>query len=167
MKSNRKKILEKAQVLQIIRRMAYEIYEQNFEAKRLYLAGIDDNGVIISELLAKEIEAISEIQIQLLRVDIDKDAESQPVINISEAPSDPNFTMVIVDDVLNSGRTMVYSLDPFLKMKVRKIQTAVLVNRTHKRFPIEVDFKGFELSTTIEEHIHVQLKDGDYSAFLY
>lgn len=167
MTTHRKKILEKAQIQQIIRRMAYEIYEQNFESEKIFLAGIDDNGVKISELLAEELKNISEIQVLQLRVDIDKDAESQPVIHVSEEPDVDDFTLIIVDDVLNSGRTMVYSLDPFLKMKVRKIQTAVLVNRTHLRFPVEVNYKGFELSTTIEEHIHVQLKDGDYSAYLY
>ena len=111
--------------------------------------------------------AISDIPVDLIRIDIDKDAQSQPVVRLSKEPDIDNFTVVIVDDVLNSGRTMVYALDPFLKMSVRNIQTAVLVNRTHKRFPIAVDYKGFELGTTIEEHIHVKLTDDESSAYLY
>ncbi|GHE51524.1 MULTISPECIES: phosphoribosyltransferase family protein [Roseivirga] len=167
MQTTEKRILEKAQIEQIIRRMAYEIYEQNYDASKIFLAGIDNNGVKISEMLAREVRAISEIPVELIRIDIDKEAQSQPTVSFSKEPDVPNFTLIVVDDVLNSGRTMIYALDPFLKMKVRKIQTAVLVNRSHKRFPIAVDYKGFELGTTIEEHIHVQLTDEDYSAYLY
>ncbi|WP_420385248.1 phosphoribosyltransferase family protein [Roseivirga sp.] len=167
MQNTQKRILEKAQIDQIIRRMAYEIYENNYDVKKIFLAGIDSNGVKISEMIKKEVNAISDIQVELIRIDIDKDAQSQPVVSFSKEPDVPNFTMVVVDDVLNSGRTMVYALDPFLKMPVRNIQTAVLVNRTHKRFPIAVDYKGFELGTTIEEHIHVKLDEEEYSVYLY
>lgn len=166
MQQARKQILEHSQILQIIRRMAYEIYEQNHQTKELYFAGIDSNGVKISELLKTEIEKISDIRIQLIRVDIDKSAKSQPQVSFSAQPEVSDFTLIVIDDVLNSGGTMIYALDPFLKMNVSKIQTAVLVNRSHKRFPIAVDYKGFELGTTIQEHIEVQLSDA-YSAFIY
>lgn len=167
MQTTQKRILEKSQIEQIIRRMAYEIYENNYDAQKIFLAGIDVNGEKIAELIKREMNAISDIPVDLIRIDIDKDAQSQPVVRLSKEPDIDNFTVVIVDDVLNSGRTMVYALDPFLKMSVRNIQTAVLVNRTHKRFPIAVDYKGFELGTTIEEHIHVKLTDDESSAYLY
>ena len=167
MQTTQKRILEKSQIEQIIRRMAYEIYENNYDAQKIFLAGIDVNGEKIAELIKREMNAISDIPVDLIRIDIDKDAQSQPVVRLSKEPEIDNFTVVIVDDVLNSGRTMVYALDPFLKMSVRNIQTAVLVNRTHKRFPIAVDYKGFELGTTIEEHIHVKLTDDESSAYLY
>lgn len=146
--------------------MAYEIYEQNHRAQELFFAGIDSNGVKISELIKTEIEKISDIAIRLIRVDIDKSATSQPQVSFSAKPEKSDFTLIVIDDVLNSGATMIYALDPFLKMNVTKMQTAVLVNRSHKRFPIAVDYKGFELGTTIQEHIDVQL-DSEYSAFLY
>lgn len=167
MTATQKRILEKSQIDQIIRRMAYEIYENNYDAQKIFLAGIDNNGEKISQLIKKEMEAISEIPIELIRIDIDKDAKSQPVVSYSKEPDVPNFTMVVVDDVLNSGRTMIYAFDPFLRMPVRNIQTAVLVNRTHKRFPIAVDYKGFELGTTIEEHIHVKLTEEESAVYLY
>lgn len=167
MQTTQKRILEKSQIEQIIRRMAYEIYENNYDAQKIFLAGIDVNGEKIAELIKREMNAISDIPVDLIRIDIDKNAQSQPVVRLSKEPEIDNFTVVIVDDVLNSGRTMVYALDPFLKMSVRNIQTAVLVNRTHKRFPIAVDYKGFELGTTIEEHIHVKLTDDESSAYLY
>lgn len=166
MQQIRKQILVHNEILQIIKRMAYEIYEQNHQTKELFFAGIDNNGVKISELLKLEIEKISDIRINLIRVDIDKSATSQPQVSFSAQPEVPNFTLIVIDDVLNSGGTMIYALDPFLKMSVSKIQTAVLVNRSHKRFPIAVDYKGFELGTTIQEHIEVQLND-EYSAFMY
>lgn len=167
MSSNHKRILEKSQIEQIIRRMAYEIYENNYDAEKIFLAGIANNGEKISQLIKKEMEIISEIPIELIRIDIDKDAKSQPVVSFSSEPDVSNFTMVLVDDVLNSGRTMIYALDPFLKMSVRNIQTAILVNRTHKRFPVAVDYKGLELGTTIEEHIHVKLTEEEFAAYLY
>ena len=146
--------------------MAYEIYEDNFDQKELVFAGIDSNGVKISENLKEEIQKISNLDIKLIRVDIDKSATSQPQVDFSAKPNNSTFTMIVVDDVLNSGATMIYALDPFLKMNVSKIQTIVLVHRSHKRFPIAVDFKGLELATTIEEHIEVQLEDG-IAAYLY
>ena len=166
MTADKKQILNKSQIDQIIRRMAYEIYENNFDKKELVFAGIDTNGVKISEQLKEEIQNISDIRIELIQIGIDKSAKSQPQVSFSAKPSFSSFTMVVVDDVLNSGATMIYALDPFLKMDAKKIQTAVLVHRSHKRFPIAVDFKGLELATTIEEHIEVNL-EGEFAAYLY
>ncbi len=166
MTSDKKKILSESQIRQIVRRMAYEIYEDNFDKKELVFAGIDTNGVKISEQLKEEIQKISDIQIELIQIDIDKSATSQPQVSFSAEPSTSTFTLIVVDDVLNSGATMIYALDPFLKMNVSKIQTAVLVHRSHKRFPIAVDFQGLELGTTIEEHIEVRLEE-EVAAYLY
>jgi len=166
MTSDKKKILSESQIRQIVRRMAYEIYEDNFDKKELVFAGIDTNGVKISEQLKEEIQKISDIQIELIQIDIDKSATSQPQVSFSAEPSTSTFTLIVVDDVLNSGATMIYALDPFLKMNVSKIQTAVLVHRSHKRFPIAVDFQGLELGTTIEEHIEVLLEE-EVAAYLY
>lgn len=167
MSKEKKQILDKSQILQIVRRMAYQVYEQNHTANQVFLVGIDSNGLKISELIKKEFEQISEIPVELIKVEMDKGAQSQPQVNLSTLPDKEDLHIVIVDDVLNSGRTMIYALDPFLKLKIAKLQTAVLVNRSHKRFPIAVDFKGFELATTIEEHIEVRLTEDEYSAFLY
>lgn len=166
MTSDKKQILNETQIRQIVRRMAYEIHEDNFDKKELVFAGIDTNGVKISEKLKEEIQKISDIEIELIQIDIDKSATSQPLVTFSAEPSMSTFTLIVVDDVLNSGATMIYALDPFLKMNVSKIQTAVLVHRSHKRFPIAVDFKGLELGTTIEEHIEVKLEE-EVAAYLY
>lgn len=167
MEKEKKQILNTAQIRQKIKRIAFEIYEQNHNVDQLVIAGIDDMGLKLSELIKAEVENISDLRCHLVRIDIDKEATSQPLVEYSQLPELSDFTLIIVDDVLNSGKTMVHAFDPFLKKNVRKIQTAVLVNRSHKRFPIAVDYKGLELATTIQEHIEVQLTDSEFAAYLY
>ncbi|MFT6828074.1 MAG: pyrimidine operon attenuation protein/uracil phosphoribosyltransferase [Roseivirga sp.] len=167
MSKHKKQILDKAQIDQKIRRMAYEIYEQNHEQKEIILAGVDQNGLKLSISLKKEIDAISDIKVHVIKLDVEKDAPVQPKVDLSDFPQIDQFTVIVVDDVLNSGRTMIYAIDPFLQLGAKKIQTAVLVNRSHKRYPISVDYKGLELATTIQEHIQVDLSDSDSCAYLY
>ena len=167
MDKEKKQILNTGEIRQKLKRIAYEIYEQNYDAQDILIAGIDEMGFKLSELITADLEKICNIALHLVRIDIDKEATSQPKVEFSEIPELSNFTLIVVDDVLNSGKTMLHALDPFLKMNVRKIQTAVLVNRSHKRFPIAVDYKGLELATTLQEHIEVQRVDDEYSAYLY
>lgn len=167
MMKEKKLILDKTQIVQKIRRIAYEIYEQNYDQPGLVIAGIDNMGYKLSEIILEEIKKISKLPCHLVRIDIDKEASSQPQVQFSHIPKLKDLVVIIVDDVLNSGRTLIYALDPFLKADVAKIQTAVLVNRSHNKFPIAVDYKGYELGTTIQDHIEVQLTEEDYSAFLY
>ncbi|MGW8122690.1 phosphoribosyltransferase family protein [Roseivirga echinicomitans] len=162
-----KQILNRSQIEQKIRRMAYEIYEQNHELKDIILVGIAENGLKISSMLKKELEAISEINVHVSNLFVEKNAAVQPNVEFTDFPEIEQFTMVLVDDVMNSGRTMMYALDPFLRMGAKKIQTAALVNRSHKRFPISIDYNGLELATTIQDHIQVNLTDSDFSAHLY
>jgi pyrimidine operon attenuation protein/uracil phosphoribosyltransferase len=167
MVKEKKKILDNDQVEQILKRMAYQIYEQNYQADMIHLFGVAQNGLRLAQSIEKEISQISEIQTSCVLVDIDKSARSQPDLAHVALPEGKDLTIVVVDDVLNSGRTMIYALEPFLKLNLAKLQTCVLVNRAHKRFPVEVDYKGLELGTTIEEHIEVQLEKGNFSAYLY
>ncbi len=167
MDKEKKQILNTGEIRQKLKRIAYEIYEQNYDAQDILIAGIDEMGFKLSELITADLEKICNIALHLVRIDIDKEATSQPKVEFSEIPELSNFTLIVVDDVLNSGKTMLHALDPFLKMNVRKVQTAVLVNRSHKRFPIAVDYKGLELATTLQEHIEVQRVDDEYSAYLY
>ncbi len=167
MTKEKKQILDKQQIDQILKRMAYQIYEQNYQAETIYLFGIAQNGLKLAELIGEEITSISQIKVNPILVDIDKSARSQPNLDHVNMPEGKELTIIVVDDVLNSGRTMIYALDPLLKLDVAKLQTCVLVNRSHKRFPIAVDYKGLELGTTIQEHIEVQLEKENYSAYLY
>jgi pyrimidine operon attenuation protein/uracil phosphoribosyltransferase len=151
-------ILDAAQIKQKIRRMAYEIYEHNFKEKSIVIAGIEGQGYMLAKLLGKEIEAISELKILLVKVSLDKAAPQQTDVALDcELKELRKKCIILVDDVLNTGRTFAYGLKPFLNIEVRKIEIAVLVNRSHTLFPIYPQYTGYELATTLREHVEVIL----------
>ena len=158
MVSERSLILDSVQVKQKIRRMAYEIFEHNFNEKVIVVAGIEGQGYVLAGLLIKEVESISPIKTILVKVTLDKSAPQQ-----SDVTLDCNLKelqkkcIILVDDVLNTGRTFAYGLKPFLNIEVKKIETAVLVNRSHTLFPIYPQYTGYELATTIRDHVEVTL----------
>jgi pyrimidine operon attenuation protein/uracil phosphoribosyltransferase len=153
-------ILNKDQVGQIIRRIAYEIYENNFKEKQLVIAGINGQGYILGDMLAGELRRISPIKVDLVEVEVDKENPSKSEIRLSCGIQKlQKKSIILTDDVLSSGQTMAYSMKPFLESEIKKLETAVLINRSHKRFPISANYKGYELSTTISEHIEVKLKE--------
>jgi pyrimidine operon attenuation protein/uracil phosphoribosyltransferase len=151
-------ILDAAQIKQKIRRMAFEIYEHNFKEKSLVVAGIDGQGYVLAKLLAKEVETVASIEINLVKVSLDKLAPQQGEVTLDCDIKDvKKKCIILVDDVLNTGRTLVYGLKPFLDVEVKKIEMAVLVNRSHTLFPVYPQYTGYELSTTIKEHVEVIL----------
>ena len=161
-------ILNHEQIRQKIRRIAYEIYENNFKEKGLLLAGVLDKGYRLATLIAEELEQISAIKTTLIKIELDKFAPTQGEIKLDcEEKILKNRCIIIVDDVLNTGRTIAYSLKPFLNTPVKKIETAVLVNRSHGQFPIASEYTGYQLSTTINEHIEVDLQSNNMSVSLH
>ncbi|PWJ36034.1 phosphoribosyltransferase family protein [Sediminitomix flava] len=162
-------ILSHEQVMRKIRRIAFEIYEQNFEEKEVIFAGIVGGGYELAKLLQKEFSAISPLNNSLLKVTLDKKAITQTFIELDQPLEELNDkVIIIVDDVLNTGKTLVHSLKPFLNISVNKLQIAVLVDRNHRSFPVSADYTGYELSTTIQEHIEVILEDtNDISVTLF
>ena len=151
-------ILDAAQVKQKIRRMAFEIYENNFKEKSIVIAGIDGQGYVLAKLLAKEVEAVADMEVTLVKLTLDKLAPQQGEVTLDcDIKIVKKKCIIIVDDVLNTGRTLVYGLKPFLDTEVKKIETAVLVNRSHTLFPIYPQYTGYELSTTIKDHVVVML----------
>ena len=158
MVSERTLILDSVQVKQKIRRMAYQIYEYNFNEKTVVIAGIDGQGYVLARLLIKEIESISPIKTILVKVTLDKSAPQQSDVTLDCNVKDlQKKCIILVDDVLNTGRTLAYGLKPFLSIEVKKIETAVLVNRSHTLFPINPQYTGYELATTIRDHVEVIL----------
>lgn len=153
-------ILSKEDTLQKIKRMAFEIYENNFKEKEIVLVGVVDNGVVFSEMLKKELSSISDLNVEMVEISLDKRKPTQSEISLNvESNLLENKSVILVDDVQYTGRTLAYSLKPFLGIKVKKLQTAVLVDRDHKNFPIAADYVGYSLSTTLKEHITVELND--------
>ena len=153
-------ILDKKQTEQKINRIAHEILEKNFHEKEIVLAGVDPCGFTLGKLLQKILVKISDFDVTLIKISLDKDAPLQSEIKLDcEMETISKKAVILVDDVLNTGRTLAYSLKPFLNADVKKLQVAVIVDRDHKTFPVQADYVGYSLSTTIQEHIVVELKD--------
>jgi pyrimidine operon attenuation protein/uracil phosphoribosyltransferase len=151
-------ILDASQVKQKIRRMAFEVYEHNFKEKSVVIAGIEGQGYVLGKLLGKEVESISPLQIKLVKVSLDKLAPQQSEVTLDcDLKEIKKKCIILVDDVLNTGRTLAFGLKPFLNIEVKKIETAVLVNRSHTLYPIYPQYTGYELSTTIRDHVEVKL----------
>jgi len=160
-------ILNKQQIQQKISRIAYEIYENNYLEKKLYVAGIP-SGYKLAKLLAKELKKISPFEITLLKIEISDEKTGPKSIEVDCDPEElKDEVLILVDDVLHTGKTFLYSLRPFLDVDVKKIETVVLVNRSHKLFPISSDYIGYELSTTLNDHIEVVLDTGNFGVYLY
>jgi pyrimidine operon attenuation protein/uracil phosphoribosyltransferase len=161
-------ILDADQVKKKIRRMAFEIYENNFKEKNIVIAGIDGQGYVLAKLLVKQLETISPMTIKLVKVSLDKLAPQQSEIELDcEVRELKKKSIILVDDVLNSGRTVAYGLKPFLNIEVKKIEAAVLINRGHTLFPIHTQYIGLALSTTITEHVTVKLQDKEMAVYLH
>ena len=151
-------VLKASQVNQKIRRIAHEIYEQNFKEKSIVLAGIAGQGYVLAKLLGKELATISPITPLVVKVDLDKVSPLQSDVVVDcEVKDLKKKCIVLVDDVLNTGRTLAYGMKPFLAVEIKKIEVAVLVNRSHTLFPILPQYTGYELSTTLTDHVEVIL----------
>jgi pyrimidine operon attenuation protein/uracil phosphoribosyltransferase len=160
-------VLNHKQVGQKITRMAFEIYERNLHASGgMVVAGITGMGTILGHLLATELRRISPLQVEEVEVLLDKQAVTATEVQLSSPTALKGKTIILVDDVLNTGKTLVYALKPFLEHEVEKIEIAVLVNRSHGLFPVKPDYTGFELATTFNEHIRVDFSGNNYSVHL-
>ena len=153
-------ILNAEQISQKIRRIAFQIYETNFEESALLLAGIAGEGYVFAQALTHELRQIAPFAVELCELRLDKSQTAQPPVT----PERPlvNLTdkvVIVIDDVLYTGRTLAFSLQPFLTAPVRKLQVAVLVDRNYPRYPVAADYKGYELSTTLTDHVEVVLSD--------
>jgi pyrimidine operon attenuation protein/uracil phosphoribosyltransferase len=155
MPQNQVLILDQKQIQQKINRIAYQILEDNIEEKELVIAGIWDRGYKLAVRLEQTLQEISEFKITLLRIDLEK--QSSKLIAKTDLPESnwKNKVIILVDDVLNSGKTLAYGLGVFLNTPHKKIRTVVLVDRSHKIFPIATDFVGLELATVLKEHVDV------------
>ncbi|MBA4054259.1 MAG: phosphoribosyltransferase, partial [Marivirga sp.] len=137
---------------------AYEIYEHNFNEKQIVVAGIEGQGYILAKLVAKQVQQISPLAVQLVKVTLDKLTPQQSQVSLDcDLKTLKKKCIILVDDVLNTGRTFAYGMKPFLDIEVKKIETAVLVNRSHTAFPIYPQYTGYALATTIKDHVEVNL----------
>ena len=166
MVSSKKCVLTKEVIDKKIKRMALQVAEQNIEEPELIIAGIVGNGEKVASCLIKELNNLSSPAITQIAILLDKknpvEVKMDKMINLS------GKVIILVDDVANTGRTLLFALKPFLNAQVKKIQTLVLVERSHKLFPIQTDYSGLSISTTLQEHIMVEEKNGQLTgAWLY
>jgi pyrimidine operon attenuation protein / uracil phosphoribosyltransferase len=139
-----------------LHRMALEIVENNLEEDAIILAGIRESGSVIARILQQLIASISDLPTELITISLDK--KSPGPITLSSSPDFTDKVIILVDDVANSGRTLLYALKPFLDYHPRKIQTAILVSRNHNSFPVNADYIGLPIATTRQEHIYVEVE---------
>lgn len=165
--AQKNQVLDKAQISQKIKRIAYEMYENNYEEDVLVIAGIEGQGYVFAEMLEEQYRSISGKEVELLKISLDKLAPAQSAIELSHpAESFEGKAIVLADDVLNTGRTLAYSLQPFLHSRIKKLEIAVLVNRSHTTFPVQAKYTGYELATTLSDHIEVVLSDDEQAVYL-
>lgn len=159
-------ILNSEQIEHKTKRIAYQIYESNINESEVILAGIKENGFIFAKRIKEALEKISPIKVTLCEVIIDKKKPRNPVTTSIAPEGYKNKPLILVDDVLNSGTTLIYAAKLFLEVPLKRFKTVVLVNRNHKKYPIKADFKGISLSTSMQEHIYVEFKGKQAQAFL-
>jgi pyrimidine operon attenuation protein/uracil phosphoribosyltransferase len=138
-----------------LRRMALEIIENNSGEKQLILAGIRESGTVVAKCIQKMLAEFSSVKTELLSIKLDK--HKPGAVTLSKKTDFNGKVIIVIDDVADSGRTLLYSLKPFLDFHPKKIQTLVLVERSHNSFPVRSDYVGLSVSTTLQEHIYVEV----------
>jgi pyrimidine operon attenuation protein/uracil phosphoribosyltransferase len=157
-------ILGHQEIAHKIKRIAYQIYETFVDEDEIVIAGIASNGYVFAEKIAETLQSITPIKVLLCEVFIDKQDPTQPITTSISSEYYKNKGLILVDDVLNSGTTLVYGVRHFLDVPLKKFKTAVLVDRNHKKYPVKADFKGVSLSTSLFEHVTVVFeKDSDHA----
>lgn len=152
-------ILSHQQIQHKIRRIAYQIYEANVDEKEILIAGIEGDGLKFAQKIQKVLQDITKAKISLCKVSMDKANPLKSGVTTSIPEADyAHKSVVLVDDVLNSGTTLIYGVHHFLKTPLKQLKTAVLVNRNHKKYPVKADYKGISLSTSLQEHVNVRFR---------
>ena len=156
MATEKKYILSKEVAEKKLRRMAFEILENNIDEKEIILAGIRESGSVVAKVIQGMLAEISSIKTELITITLDKKEPTD--VSLSRSIDLNGKVIILVDDVSNSGKTLLYALKPFIEFHPKKIQTLVLVERTHTSFPVRPDYVGLSIATTLQEHIFVEVK---------
>ncbi len=159
-------ILTQQQIAQITKRIAYQIYETFVDESEVVIVGIANSGYVFARKIAEEVTKVSEIKVILGKVEINKQNPLQEVKTDLNKEDYEGKSVILVDDVMNSGATLIYGVKYFLDVPLKKFKTAVLIDRNHKKYPVKADFKGISLSTSSMEHIQVVFNDTEEFAYL-
>tara|TARA_B110000285_G_C14699160_1_gene412644 strand:- start:40 stop:543 length:504 start_codon:yes stop_codon:yes gene_type:complete len=164
---NKTLILNNEQISQKINRISYQIFEDNHTEKEIIIVGIDKKGYLFAEKLVEQLNNISNIKITLAKLTLEKDTptQNQAKLDIDTDLLDDKV-IILVDDVLNTGKALIYGVKYLLDFSIKKMSTAILVDRNHKKYPIGTHYVGLSLSTTLQNHISVEFKGKEMSAYL-
>jgi pyrimidine operon attenuation protein / uracil phosphoribosyltransferase len=157
MTAEKKYILDKAVAAKKLKRMAYEILENNTDEDYIVLAGIRESGSVVARNIQQLLAELSPIKTELIMISLDKHHPKE--VTVSKEMDFTGKIIVVIDDVTNSGKTLLYALKPLLAYLPKKIQTLVLVERSHKTFPVHPDYVGLSMATTPQEHIYVEVDE--------
>ena len=160
-------ILNNEQIAQKTSRIAYQIYEDNYAEQEIIVVGIAKKGYLFAEKLAEQLNSISSVKITLAKLTLEKDApiQKKAKLDIGTNLLDDKV-IILVDDVLNTGRALIYGVKYLLDFPIKKMSTAILVDRNHKKYPIGTHYVGLSLSTTLQNHISLEFKENKMSAYL-
>jgi pyrimidine operon attenuation protein/uracil phosphoribosyltransferase len=160
-------ILDKHQIQQKLNRIAYQIWEDNLDEEEIIIAGIAELGFTIARRIKDIVEKISGIRVLLMRIELDKDSTHLQAATDLPMEQCSGKVIILVDDVLNSGKTLAYGIGVFLDVPLKKIRTVVLVDRSHRVFPISPDYTGLEIATVLKEHVEVILNEETQEEAVY
>ncbi len=166
MKKDATLIVNRQTIKHSTRRIAYQIYEANFDCKTIYIIGIAKSGVQYAKSIIEILKEISTLEIHFIELEINKQNPHTEIFTSEKINVLKNQSVVLVDDVLNTGSTLIYAVKHLLEVPLKQLKTVVLVNRSHKNYPIKADFKGISLSTSMNEHISVNLTAGEEGVYL-
>ncbi len=159
-------ILDKQQIANKIKRIAFQVYESNVNETEVVIAGIKENGFLLAKKLKVAVENISPLKVTLCEVTINKKKPTEGVETSLKKTAYQNKSLLLVDDVLHSGTTLIYGVKHFLDVPLKQFKTAVLVDRNHKKYPIKADFKGISLSTSLNENVVIIFEKNNDRAIL-
>ena len=159
-------ILNKSKIDKIVKRLAYQILESNLNSKEIVLIGVYQNGYFLAQRIFEELKNISIKKIDIFFIKINKKNPLGNLIFECKKESLKNKSIVLIDDVLNTGKTLIYCVKSLLDVELYSFKTVVLIDRNHKKYPVKVDFKGISLSTSIADHVELILDDNDTYAII-
>ncbi|MDC1063780.1 phosphoribosyltransferase family protein [Flavobacteriales bacterium] len=160
------KILNDNQISQKILRLSWQVYEDNFSEKEITLVGIGDQGLLIAEQVKIHLNTISKLKTSVLKINVDRDKPFNKVNPELPKNKYSNKVIILIDDVLHSGKTLTYAFKNFLDTSIKKMAVLVLIDRNHNSFPVKANYVGLSLSTTLKEYIEVVLKGKNKGVYL-
>lgn len=152
-------IIDKKSIQFKLKRLAYQILEDNYAEEEIVLIGIEQSGESLAKHLKKEIQKIQKIKVDIHLLNIDKKNPLTKPITIDAAIQKlENKSIIILDDVVNTGKTSFYAFKPLMEINAKSVKMAVLVDRRHKKYPVYCDYVGNKLTTTLQEYISVEFE---------